>query len=204
MTDPVSFVLACVALLAAPGPTNALLATSGATVGAMRSVPLVAAVIAGYALSVSIVALVLAPVVEAWPWLDIGLRLGCGAYLGWAAWKMWGEGGDARNSDPGVSEPPVRPVAMLVATLLNPKGMVAALEIIPHFKDGRLAEATPFLVTFAALVAAASLVWIGIGAVLKSSAGSRIGSGMMRRTGAGVLGVFGLLMAGSAVPAVIG
>ncbi len=204
MTDPVSFVLACVALLAAPGPTNALLATSGATVGARRSIPLVVAVIAGYALSVSIVALVLAPIVDSLPWLNVGLRLGCGAYLGWAAWKMWGEGGDAGNADSGSSQPPVGAVAMLVATLLNPKGMVAALEIIPHFKDGRPVEAAPYLLAFAGLVAAASLVWIGIGAALKSSAGSKIGSGVMRRTGAGVLGVFGILMAGSAVPVAIG
>lgn len=199
MTDPVAYALACAALLAAPGPTNALLAMSAASAGAFRSAPLILAVAVGYLLSILFVGLVLAPVVEASALLDIAMRIGCGAYLGWAAWKMWTEG-----ADPARSNEPVKASRLFVATLLNPKGLVAALALIPHLRDGQLVDAAPWLAAFLAIAALVSALWIAVGAALKSSAGARVGSGAVRRTGAGVLALFAVLMAGSAAAAGVG
>lgn len=199
MTDPVAYALACAALLAAPGPTNALLALSAASAGAFRTAPLILAVVAGYLLSILFVGLVLAPVVEASAILDICMRLACGAYLGWAAWKMWSEG-----ADPVRSREPVKAGRLFAATLLNPKGLVAALAMVPHLGEGRLADAAPWLVAFLGIAALVSAIWIAIGAALKTSAGNRVGSGAVRRTGAGVLALFGALMTGSAVAAGLG
>jgi threonine/homoserine/homoserine lactone efflux protein len=45
MTEPSAFAFAALALLATPGPTNALLATSAASAGALRSAPLALATV---------------------------------------------------------------------------------------------------------------------------------------------------------------
>ncbi|MES1149390.1 MAG: hypothetical protein ABUL53_09420, partial [Bradyrhizobium guangdongense] len=50
--DVLPFILAAASLLAIPGPTNTLLATSGAGVGVARSLPLLAAELGGYLLSI--------------------------------------------------------------------------------------------------------------------------------------------------------
>jgi len=53
MTDPILFAFAVIAILATPGPTNALLATAGAANGLRRSLPLVPAELAGYVIAIA-------------------------------------------------------------------------------------------------------------------------------------------------------
>mgnify|MGYP006894100190 CR=1 FL=1 len=59
MTDPIAFVLAVIGLLATPGPTNTLLAASGAAVGFRRSLHLILAEAAGYLCSILVLAVML-------------------------------------------------------------------------------------------------------------------------------------------------
>lgn len=54
MTDPILFAFAVIAILATPGPTNALLATAGAANGLRRSLPLVPAELAGYLIAIAV------------------------------------------------------------------------------------------------------------------------------------------------------
>ncbi|HZF76664.1 MAG TPA: lysine transporter LysE, partial [Acetobacteraceae bacterium] len=63
MQDPVLFALAVLFILGTPGPTNTLLATSGATAGFRRSLILLPAEAAGYGISILTLGLVLGPVV---------------------------------------------------------------------------------------------------------------------------------------------
>jgi len=89
MTDPIAFLLAAFALLATPGPTNTLLATSGAAAGFLRSLRLVGAESIGYAIAITVLSLVIGPVVNTSPLLGVALRLGCGLFLLYAAWRLW-------------------------------------------------------------------------------------------------------------------
>jgi threonine/homoserine/homoserine lactone efflux protein len=74
MVDSLKFVVGSVALLAAPGPTNLLLATSGAIQGVRKSAALLPAVFLGYLIAIAI-ALV--------------LRIAVSAYLLRIAMALW-------------------------------------------------------------------------------------------------------------------
>lgn len=188
--SPLAFELAALALLAAPGPTNTLLATSGASSGLRSSAHLLVAEVLGYAIAVAALVLVVGPLAASSRALGIGLRLGCGLFLLYAAWRLWRQGSVASTGDL-----PVKFRDVLLATMLNPKALVLAFLIAPA--SGRPGETTWVLGT--ALVAVAAILtggaWIAIGASLRASA--RFGAGAARRAGALVLGFFALLIAGS-------
>ena len=126
MIDPAKFALATLALLAAPGPTNTLLATSAASAGDLRSLRLVAATALGYVIATLAVALIVSPISSASRVLDIGMRLACGRYLMFAAWRTWREG-DAANDGR-----PLQFHGVLLATSLSPKGIILATLLVPN------------------------------------------------------------------------
>lgn len=197
MTDPLAFFLACAAVLFVPGPTNTLLATSGAAGGFRRSLALPAAELIGYAISIWTLALLVTPIVDASPIVSLSLRGACGAYLIWSAIHLWREGSSALTS-----AEPVSFQRVLVTTLLNPKAALFALVIIPHLGQREFAAAAPYLLGHAVITISASLAWIGLGAAIGAGARSRLDPGIIRRVGASALGAFGLILSSSVLLAV--
>jgi threonine/homoserine/homoserine lactone efflux protein len=196
MTDPIAFVLGVLALLATPGPTNTLLATSGAVAGIRRSLPLILAEIIGYMTSIHILALVIGPLVRASHVLSVGLRVACAAYLFYAAWRLWRDGSDAL-----ISDKPVRFRHVLVTTLLNPKAVVFAFVILPYLSQGQIAPALPYTLSLAAMIIGVAVSWISLGSALRAGAGQRINNGLVRRVGALVLCVFATVFSSSVLSA---
>ena len=138
MVEPLAFFLAALTLLAAPGPTNTLLAMSGAAAGLRPSLPLIGAALGGYLVSVLTLGLVLGPVAKGNPVVALALKLACALYLVWLAVGLWREGATAL-----VSDRPGRFDRVLTTTLLNPKSVIFAFLIIPHLADRRLLAAGP-------------------------------------------------------------
>lgn len=194
LTEPLTFALAVLALLATPGPTNTLLATSGASAGLKRSLHLIGAEVTGYLVSITTLALLIGPIVRESHALSIALRIACGAYLVFAAWKLWREGAAALTSGA-----PVKFRRVLTATALNPKGVVFAFVIVPFLMEGRVMEALPYLAVLVGMIAFVGGCWIALGAGLR--AGAALESGFARRAGALVLCAFALLISGSALGA---
>lgn len=161
MTDPILFLLATVTLLAAPGPTNTLLATAGAVRGLRGSLTLIAAALAAYGVAIAIYRLALGPVITAVPTLGIVLKIAVALYVAWLAVRMWRSTTGIAASTPGARD-------LFVATLLNPKGFVAALTLLPPGPD-----ALPYFAGFAAIVVAASAAWVAIGRAIAASVGDR-------------------------------
>ena len=128
MTGLAAFSLAIFALLVAPGPTNALLAASGARLGVTRSLPMLAVVLAAYAVSIGVLTLLVAPQLQASPAAWLAAKLAAALYLLWLGLRLWRTAdrpGDERDA-------PVRAAEMFVATLLNPKGLVIGLVLLPR------------------------------------------------------------------------
>ena len=68
MNTPTVFLYGQLVLVSVPGPTNALLGASGATVGLYRSLPMLLFALLGYELAVALARLLLAPVLAQLPW----------------------------------------------------------------------------------------------------------------------------------------
>ena len=193
MTDPIAFVLAALALLATPGPTNTLLATSGAAAGFWPSSRLVVAEALGYSFAISVLAIFVGPIVQASPLFSIALRLGCGLFLLYAAWRLWREGAAALTS-----AAPIEFHRVLIATSLNPKAIVFAFVILPYLSHGQMRAALPYAVALIAMILLVGSAWIAIGAALRAGAATRLTPIAARRGGALVLCAFAALISGSA------
>ncbi|OAN54068.1 hypothetical protein A6A04_12545 [Paramagnetospirillum marisnigri] len=194
MTDPLAFTLAVLALLATPGPTNTLLAASGATAGPRRSLALIPAELSAYLLSISTLALVVAPLLAAHALLGAGLKLAAAAWLVCCAGRLWREGGGPDFGDEAV----ITPLRIFTTTLLNPKGLIFAIAIFPPASP---LDLIPWLVGFSGLAVVVAAGWITLGATLARSAGSRATPTRICRLAAVVLVVFAVTMAGTAVAA---
>jgi threonine/homoserine/homoserine lactone efflux protein len=113
------FIFATFSLLAVPGPTNTLLATSGAGAGVSRSLHLLAAELGGYLTAVVVQRLVLGPLVIGIPMAGVALRAAITIYVLHLARLLWRyrvrELADAT---------PVTFRAVLLTTLLNPKAAI--------------------------------------------------------------------------------
>jgi len=160
MIDLIAFVPAVAAILATPGPTNTLLASSGARAGLRRSLPLVPAELAGYALAIAAWGVFLEPAAAALPWLKPLLRLACAGYLMAVAWSLWRDAGQA------IDETRFGSGRVFAATLLNPKALLFAVAVFPEASFRDPAAFAQAMGTFAAVIVPIALGWIGFGSAL--------------------------------------
>lgn len=174
------FLLASLALLLAPGPTNTLLALASAQSGRMRALPLMIAELSAYFLVVTPLALWGAAPLEAVPALATGLRLAAAAWVAALAVRLW------TLPAPDARQAAVTWRMVFTTTLLNPKGLVFSLVLLPQ---GDVAALLPHMGLLAACIAGAALFWIFAGGFLSG----RRESGL-RRGAACLLGLLAVLL----------
>ena len=176
MTHPVSFALASLLLLFAPGPTNTLLFASAASAGFRRSASLPLAEIAGYLTAFVVLLLGVGPLVRSAPVLAIALKLGCTGYLVFLSVTLWLQAGRGTTL-----REPIKPVRLYVATVINPKALVFAFLIVPFALDGQWLKALPYLVALVPMIALAGFSWIAAGDLLGSVAPGQSTREMIQR-----------------------
>ena len=155
--------LAVVTVLGTPGPTNTLLATSGAITGVRASLSLLAGELAGYFAAIFAYRIALEPVLSAWPLSNIALKIGIATYLTWMAAGLWFRGPLFDRPGTFVSFP-----SLFFATLLNPKALVFSAIILPK-ADPHLSL---YFIAFSASVIAVGLCWIIAGRAIGVAAGA--------------------------------
>jgi threonine/homoserine/homoserine lactone efflux protein len=190
MTSP-GFILGALALLAVPGPTNALLLVAGTQGGVGRALTAACAAMLGYLLAVILLGGAIGPLLLGYPVLVSAIRLGAAGYLLLAALKLW------RTDIPsiGASRIIVSPGAVFLTTLLNPKALILAFALMPEGWTARMDEAILHLGVLCGLVFGISTLWSCLGRLLRSSL-ERNGAGQMTsRLSAIVLGLFGVALA---------
>lgn len=158
---PLATLLAVLALLAAPGPTNVLLAAGGAERGWRGALGLVPVALAGYLATVTPLTLAGAALLDAAPGLRSALGLVAAAWVAWLAVGLWrlppaGEGGAA-----------VTWRRVLVTTLLNPKALVLGLVLLPA---DAVARALGNLALLALSIAITGAGWVALGVLARGAA----------------------------------
>jgi threonine/homoserine/homoserine lactone efflux protein len=155
MSDPIVFALLVLALLAVPGPTNTLLAGSGAMRGVLRSLPLLLGELLGYNVSIATLRATLGAVVSQASGAQTLLTWAIAAYLVFLAVRLW-------RVSPTESASAFTIRRVFLTTLLNPKGLIFALFIFPP-------QPSPIAVhtaAFSMMVVAVGALWIMVGSLV--------------------------------------
>ena len=164
-----------VAMLATPGPNNAMVAASGASWGLKRTVPHMLGVCAGLPVLLVAVALGAGEVLRERPWLHEALRWTGAGYLLWLAWRTatarpapaLGLVG-SRAAGPGRG-----PLGFAQAALfqwVNPKAWMTAIGAVATFTTARdgalLGQVAPLAVVILAVSLPTVVLWalVGVGA----------------------------------------
>ena len=187
--NPLTYSLALGLLLAMPGPTNTMLALAGARRRFGGAIPRLGAVVAGYLTSVLPLSTLAAPCLKAHPLAGSFVSLGTAGWVLWLAARLWSAGRGQTGEADGQTA-----TSLYVTTVLNPKGLVIALALIPSLRDTPLTVALALL---SGVVLAVSALWLGLGATAIRRAENRHPV-LVARTGAGVLLVFAASLAGRA------
>ncbi len=191
MLSDAEFLLGAAALLATPGPTNTLLAASGAARGLRPSLGLLAGELAGYLAAIVVSTAAVGPMIATRPTFGLVLRLAVCLYVLYLAWVLWRESGvelaDAR---------PVTVPRVFVTTLLNPKAAIFAFALLPTTAATGRVELGPRLALLSLLIVTIGCSWIGAGAFLKRGL-KRPETGY--RLGAAALVVIAAIISGNAL-----
>ena len=161
MVAILTFVIGSGALLAAPGPTNMLLATSGAIQGVRKSATLLAAVLLGYLIAIVILITAVGPVVVTHSSVGLVLRIAVAAYLLRIAWTLW-----TTVQDPICGLCPIGFRQVFVTTLLNPKAIIFAFAIVPFGSTGDIRLTAPWLAILSMLIVVLGACWLAAGSII--------------------------------------
>ncbi|MFA7585616.1 MAG: LysE family transporter [Novosphingobium sp.] len=151
-----AFLFAVMALVLAPGPTNALMGLAGARHGMVRATGLIPAVIGGYVLVAIPAAWAGSSLLERWPTASQLLPIAAAIWLLFLATCLW------RSTSDSQAVASITARKMLVTTALNPKAMIVGITLLPAFgTSGFFAR----LALFVLAVTAAALVWGAAGSL---------------------------------------
>lgn len=181
------FVLAILALLATPGPTNTLMAASGAQRGLIPSLHLLAGELGGYFIAITVWIELVGAAGASQPLVPVIAKFIAAAFLLWSAWKLWTNAGSADLAQRGITLGRV-----FLTTLINPKALVFAFAIFPHLG---FVERLSYMGVFAVLVVGTAIGWMALGTIAARSSAGLLTSSRVERITALALLVFATLLA---------
>ncbi|MGZ0701167.1 LysE family translocator [Pseudomonas piscis] len=186
-------------ILIVPGPSNTLLLASGFKFGVLRSLPLALVEMLGYTVSICTWGWGLVLLSQDHPWLIHLIKLCCACYIAALALKTWKTSGiDAHQADRFENWPR----HLLIATLLNPKGLIFASVIFPASSFASVAGFAGALGAFFVALAPIALLWISLGAGIRAQYFGRVSGPLFSRVTAIVLALFSATLTYTVVRAV--
>lgn len=165
---------------ATPGPNNAMVASSGATFGIVRTIPHMLGISVGFPAMLLAVTLGAGDLLRAAPALQLALKWVGAAYLLWLAWHI----ATADPAPPGSQAPsrkagsnrPLTPLQAALFQWVNPKAWILAGTAVTTYTD-TAAKALTLSALFAAVSIPSNLLWAftGVGAarLLRTARGLR-------------------------------
>lgn len=190
-----AFALAVLLLLLTPGPTNTLLAVSGAARGLKASLPLIGAELGGYLTTILPLVFLAAPLLADQPVAALVIKLASTLWVLLLAARLW-------TRPPSATEPGAVTIASVYCTtVLNPKALIIGLALIPAASVASvetLLEPLPYLAVFSVTVVCVATCWLSAGAAILSRV-ARTSPLLFGRIAASFLVVFAISLAGRAI-----
>jgi threonine/homoserine/homoserine lactone efflux protein len=179
----VAFFVFSIVAAATPGPSNVLLAATGANVGVWRGLPCLLGVTLGMGLMMFVVAFGLGSAILDHPALLQSVKWCGAAVLGWLAWKI----ATARRSGIPTAGRPAGFVGGAAFQWVNPKSWLVCVSAAATFLDrgagGALGQSAAFGLVFVLASLPGCLPWLALGAVvarlLRSERAWRVFNGVM-------------------------
>ncbi|CAB1220170.1 LysE family translocator [Acinetobacter bouvetii] len=154
------FVLAVIAVLMIPGPTNALLASSAHQQGIAKTSLLIPAELLGYFYAINLWAIIIHLCSPIWPNFIHLLHLLSAAYVIWMAFHLWKSSDLEKHHQ---RHPSIRPRQLFFSILKNPKALLFAAGILPAETWN---NPTNFILVFAAfslVLLPTAVFWMSFG-----------------------------------------
>ncbi|MBY3102322.1 threonine transporter RhtB [Rhizobium laguerreae] len=184
--EHLAFASASFALLLLPGPTNAMLALSATELSTIRTPLRVGTVVVGYLATIVGVANIAGPLLQDHVAVERIAKLASAFWVLYLGFRLWAP---VQSSEKSL----IGNVRLLVTTLLNPKGVVLGLTMIPPSQNLSPSAA---IATIAVVVTVTSCLWLLAGRLLL--VGSRRVA-VARKAGSAILLLFSALLASSAL-----
>ena len=159
------FVLAMIAVLMIPGPTNALLASSAHQQGMAKTSLLVPAELFGYFYAINLWALLIHLSTPIWPYLIDLLHLLSAGYVFWLAFHLWKSSHLEQHNQRFRS---IRPKQLFFSTLKNPKAVLFAAGILPYETWENPSNFLLVFATFSLILLPTALFWMSFGRAILS------------------------------------
>ena len=184
-----AFAAAVLLLLLTPGPTNTLLALSGAAKGVRRSLPLMGGEIAGYMTTVIPLVTFAGPWLESQPLAANAVRLCAAAWVLTLAVKLWVM--PAQSADDSY----IDARAVYWTTVMNPKGLILGLVLVPPVG---FPATFAYLGVLAGLILVVASLWLCFGSAILGLI-SRRHPALIGRVAAGFLVFFAVALTSQVV-----
>lgn len=165
------FVLAMMAVLMTPGPSNALLASSAHQQGMVKTIVLVPAELMGYFYAINIWALIIHLSAPVWPNLIHILHFLSIVYVLWLAFHLWKS---AHLQQHNQKHPSIQPRELFLTSLKNPKAILFAAGIFPLETWNSPLNFVMVFAVFALVLLPVALFWMSFGRAILSGQNQKI------------------------------
>ena len=178
------FVLAMIAVLMIPGPTNALLASSAHQQGLAKTSLLVPAELFGYFYAINLWALLIHLSTPTWPYLIDLLHALRAVYVFWLAFHLWKSSHLEKHNQRFTS---IRPKQLFFSTLKNPKAVLFAAGIFPYEAWDNPTNFFLVFAVFSLVLLPTALFWMSFGRAILSGESKQIKADLLYKGSAMLL-----------------
>lgn len=178
------FVLAMIAVLLTPGPTNALLASSAHQQGTAKTSLFIPAEFFGYFYAINLWALLIHLTAPVWPNLIHILHFCSMIYVFWLAFHLW-KAADLQKHNQKYTG--IRPRQLFFSTLKNPKALLFAAGILPLETWNNPASFLAVFAVFSLVLLPSAVFWMCFGRAILSGRVRQIKAGLLYKGSAMML-----------------
>lgn len=165
------FVLAVIAILMIPGPTNALLASSAYQQGVAKTCLLIPAQLFGYFYAINLWVLLIHLSSPIWPNLIHLLHVLSALYVLWLAFHLWKSTHLAQHNQ---RHQFIRPWQLFFSTLKNPKALLFAAGVLPSETWHSPTYFIWVFTLFALVLLPTAIFWMSLGRVILAGQSKQI------------------------------